>query len=98
MNDESIDRRLKALNIIHSRKVSGEVEVFLGTENKWKCLDPNTDIEEHSNYLALYIVKRDSGDMIKLRLKTMRKVFKWLMGLNFVPHPRKLNFLEKLFK
>lgn len=82
-----IEKRLANLDVCYKREVSATVHIYVGTEFKG---------DERSQYLTLYIVKTDTGDVIKLRMKTVRNIFKFLVGKKFVPKPRRLWLWEKI--
>ena len=86
-----IKNRLSNLNVIYKREMSSVVDIYVGNEGN----EVSQTKSGHSQYLALYIVRTDTGDVVKLRMSTVRNIFKFLSKKEFVPEPRRLTPEEK---
>jgi hypothetical protein len=83
-----INQRLANLHVIYKRQLSATVVIYVGLEY--------TIFKEHSNYLALYITKTDTGDVVKLKLGTAMKMFNFLADKELLIKARRLSLIEKL--
>ena len=86
-----IQKRLHNLNGVYHCEMSKTVDIYVGNEKN----TPHGGVTGNSQYIALYIVKKDTGDVVKLRMKTARKIFKFLVKKAFVPNPRRWTWWEK---
>ena len=85
--ESDIKLRLSNFTQLYKKQISRTVTVYVGQEDT-----PNG----RSNYLALYIHKTDTHDLIKLRLSTVRKMVKFLITKKFLPTARRLTLFEKI--
>lgn len=85
---EYTKRRIENLHMIYHRQMSSTVDIYIGTEE--------TGIHGRSQYLTLYICRTDRDDVVKLRMSTVRNIFKFLSKKEFIPNARRLRDNEKM--
>ena len=87
-----IKARLSNLNIVYKRQMSGVVDIYIGNEGD----ELRSVGSGKSQYLALYVVRTDTGDVVKLRMRTVRNIVQFLFRKKFIPQPRRLWLWEKI--
>lgn len=104
--EQSVEFRLANFITLYKRQVSSTVTIYVGQEldvpksqlvrGFKNCETLDLTFRGRSNYLALYIHKTDTHDLIKLRLSTVRKIVKFLITKKFLLTARRLTWFEKI--
>ena len=87
--------RLRNFNTMATRKLSDTVTAYVGQDLDSEMGAVGT-ASGRSQYLAVVLYKSDTKDLIRLRLSTVRKLFKFLDSRSLVK-ARRLSALEKAF-
>jgi hypothetical protein len=81
------DKFINWHHVLYKRQINGRVEVAV-------C-HLRDDKGTRSQFLALALIDRDSGRWMVLKLSTVRKIWKFLVGKN-LHEARRMTFLEKI--
>ena len=81
--------RLSNFHVMSERQLSSTVTAYLGQDEVFNTRSGR------SKYLAVVLYKSDTKDLIKLRLSTVRRLFKFMSSKGLLT-ARRLTFVEKL--